>query len=326
MADIHEGELELELEDEFQEGEFEEEAGLEGEGWLGAIGNIASSLLGEEELEEESSLGEEELEEEMEEESGEGEGWLGAIGNIAGSLLGEEEFEEEFEFEDEGEQFSFGGFLKKALPVLKKVARVAAPIVGGALLGPAGAAIGKAAGSALTEEELEGEMEEEFEGEEEMANEIATHPLTHNEALAELMADAACRASREGEAEALVGAAAVTVLSPRDRRALRHIVPHLVRATSTLTRILRRHHRARVGIKTVPTIMRKTVKSLKRQAAKGHPITRRRVARTAAKHVKAVLGKPRVCATAIMRNSKVARAYKRPHRSAMHTRRRRHAA
>jgi len=326
MADTHEGELELELEDEFQEGELEEEAGLEGEGWLGAIGNIAGSLLGEEELEEESSLGEEELEEELEEEAGEGEGWLGALGNIAGSLLGEEELEGELEseFEDEGEQFSFGGFLKKALPVLKSVAKVAAPLVGGAILGPAGAALGKAAGAALGEEELEGEMEEEFEGEEEMANEIATHPLTHNEALAELMADAACRAAHEGEAEALVGAAAVTVLSPRDRRALRHILPHLVRATSVLTRILRRRRSRRLGLKTVPTIMRKTVKSLKRQAAKGHPITRRRVARTTAKHVRSVLGKPKVCATAIVRNSKVSRAYKRPHRgTGMRSRRRR---
>jgi len=44
------GELEDELEDEGEfedEGEDEDEAGLEGEGWLGAIGNIASSLLGE---------------------------------------------------------------------------------------------------------------------------------------------------------------------------------------------------------------------------------------------------------------------------------------
>src|SRR5216117_3651664 len=77
MAD-HEGELELELEQEFHEGELEGEgeaglegegegegefhelhefhegegeAGLEGEGWLGAIGNVAGSLLGEQEFE-----------------------------------------------------------------------------------------------------------------------------------------------------------------------------------------------------------------------------------------------------------------------------------
>jgi hypothetical protein len=55
----YESELELELEDEFHEGEFEgeDEAGMEGEGWLGTLGNIAGSLLGEseEELETETN-------------------------------------------------------------------------------------------------------------------------------------------------------------------------------------------------------------------------------------------------------------------------------
>ena len=64
MADMHEGELEMELEDEFHEGESEDESSLEGEGWLGAIGNIASSLLGE---------GEDEMEDE-------GEQFFGKIG------------------------------------------------------------------------------------------------------------------------------------------------------------------------------------------------------------------------------------------------------
>lgn len=311
MADMHEGELELELEDEFHEGEFEDEAGLEGEGWLGAIGNVVGSLLGEEELEDEHSLGEFEdehafLGEEEYEDEFEGEGWLGTIGNIAGSLLGEEEFEGEFE--DEGEQFSFGGFLKKALPVLKSVAKVAAPLVGGAILGPAGAALGKAAGSALGEQEMEDESE--YEGEQEMVHEIGAHPLTHNEALAEMMADAAAREMHEGEAEALAGAAAVTVISPRDRRALRRSLPHLVRATAILTRILRKRGRARIGVKAVPTIMRRAVKSLKRQSSKGLPVTRARVARTVAKQVHRVLGSPKACATAIMRNTKVTRGYK----------------
>ncbi len=332
MADMQEGELELELEDEFHEGELEDEAGLEGEGWLGAIGNVASSLLGEEELEDEASLGEFEDEQSLlsedefedEDEAGEGEGWLGTIGNIAGSLLGEEEFEDELE--DEGEYFSFGGFLKKALPVLKSVAKVAAPIVGGAILGPAGAALGKAAGSALGEEELEDEDEGEFEGEAEMVHEIAAHPITHNEALAEMMADAASRAMHEGEAEALAGAATVTVISPRDRRALRRSLPYLVKATAILTRILRKRARGRgkAGVKLVPTVVRRTVKSLKRHAAKGRPITRTRLARTTAKQVKRVLGSPKAAAAGIVRNTKVSRRYRRSRRRTrrVHNRRR----
>lgn len=340
MADMHEGELELELEDEFHEGE--EEAG-EGEGWLGAIGNIASSLLGEEELEDESShefhehelheheledehgFGEEELEEELEDEHGEGEGWLGAIGNIASSLMGEEELEDEMEFEDEGEQF-FGGigkFFKKAAPFLKKIAKVAAPIVGTAIGGPFGTILGQAASSALGEEELhEDELEDEIghEGEEEMAHEIASHELSHNEALAEMMAEAASHEMHEGEAEAMAGAAAVTVISPRDRRALRRILPHLVRGTAILTRILRKRRITRPAVRAVPTIMRRTVKDLKRQAAKGVPITRKTAARAAAKQVRRVLGSPKACRAAIMRNAKVSSRYKRRPRRGMRSR------
>ncbi len=60
-----EDEFEEELEDEMEgemEYEMEDEAGLEGEGWLGALGNIAGSLLGESENEYE---GEDEYEDEI---------------------------------------------------------------------------------------------------------------------------------------------------------------------------------------------------------------------------------------------------------------------
>lgn len=318
MAD-QEGELELELEQEFHEGE------TEGEGWLGAIGNIASSLLGEQEGEGEfESEFEGEFEGESEGET-EGEGWLGAIGNIAGSLFGESELEGEFEGEFEGELetelFSFGNFFKKALPILKKVAKVAAPIVGTAIAGPAGGMLGKAVGGLLgegefeSEFEFEGEGEGEFESESEMAHEIASHELTSHEAEAEMMAASASQERNEGEAEAMAGAAALTVISPPDRRALRRILPHLVRGTAILTRILRRRRITRPMVRAVPTIMRRTVKDLKRQARKGVPITRRRAARAAAKQVRHVLSSPKACKTAVARNLKVSRSYKRPRRT-----------
>jgi len=60
--------------------------------------------------------------------------------------------------------------------------------------------------------------------------------------------------------------------------------------------------------------MRRAVKSLKRQASKGLPVTRRRVAKTVATQIKKVLGNPHACAAAIKRNAKVSRAYKRPRR------------
>ena len=106
----------------------------------------------------------------------------------------------------------------------------------------------------------------------------------------------------------------MTVISPGDRRALRRILPHLVRGTAILTRILRRRRVTRPMVRAVPTIMRRTVKDLKRQAARGIPITRKRAARAAAKQVRRVLSSPKACAAAITRNVKVSRAYKRPRR------------
>jgi len=147
-----------------------------------------------------------------------------------------------------------------------------------------------------------------------MVHEIAAHPLSHNEAVAEMMAEAASHEAHEGEAEAMAGAATLTVISPKDRRALRRILPHMVRGTAILTRILRRRRLTRPMVRAVPSIMRRTVKDLKRQAARGIPITRKHAARAAAKQVRRVLGSPRACAAAITRNVKVSRAYKRPRR------------
>jgi hypothetical protein len=159
-----------------------------------------------------------------------------------------------------------------------------------------------------------------------MAQEIATHELTHNEAMAEVLAESASQEGHEGEAEAMAGAAAVTVISARDRRALRRILPHLVRAVAILTRILRRRRVTRPLVRAVPTIVRRTVKDLKRHAAKGKPVTRRTAARAAAKQVKRVLGSPKASAAAIGRNLKVSKSYKRPRRLRTRSRMRRRRA
>jgi hypothetical protein len=271
-----------------------------------------------------------ELEGELEGEGefeGEGEGFLGAIGNVLGGLLGEGELEGEGEFES-GEQF-FGGIaklIKRAAPMLKKVASIAAPMVAKAIGGPLGGIVSQVAGLGEGELELhelhelhelegEGEFETEFEGEMEVAHEIANHELTQHEALAEMMAESASHEMHEGEAEAMAGASVVTVISAADRRALRRILPHLVRGVAILTRILRRRRATRPAVRAVPTIVRRTVKTLKRQAAAGKPITRKAVARAAATQVRRVLGNPRACTAAITRNVKVSRAMKRSRRN-----------
>jgi len=161
------------------------------------------------------------------------------------------------------------------------------------------------------EGEYEGELETEQEGEYEAAQEIASHELTMHEALAEMMAEAASQEASEGEAEAMAGAAVMTVLSPRDRRSLRRLIPRLVKGAAVLTRILRRRRITRPAVRAVPTIMRRTVKSLKRQAAAGQPITRRAAGRTAARQVRRVLGSHRCLGAAVARNIRAGRAVKR---------------
>jgi hypothetical protein len=277
---------------------------------------------------------------------------------------GPHEFEQhELAHELEADQFfgriarGIGRFVRRAAPILRSIARVAAPMVGTAIGGPFGAILGRVASQALGEEEaalhewehheqahefeeelagaheweqheqaheFEDELAHEWEHHEgtheweqhefehhesahEVAHEISHHEITHHEALAEIMAEAAAHEQHEAQAEAMIGAAVVTVLSPRDRRALRRLLPHLVRGAAVLTRILRRRRMTRPAVRVVPTIMRRTVSTLKRQAAAGQPITRRAAARAATVEVRRVLGSPSACAAAIRQNVRSSR-------------------
>ena len=305
MAGMSTRELEAEFEGEFEEeyeGEFEEEGEEEGEEFLGTIARGIGGLLG-----------------------------------------GQGEFEEEYEFEEEGEEFfrRIARLVRRAAPLLRRVARVAVPIVGTAVGGPLGGALGRAATSALGEEEaeLEGEFEEEHEGEfeeegeeflgtiargiggllggqgefeEEYEFEEEAAPPTQSQAVGELMAAVASQARTEAEAEAMIGAATVTVISPRDRAALRRVLPHMVRGAAVLTRILRRRRVTRPVVRAVPTIVRNTGRTLVRQAAAGQPVTRRAAARVMATQTRRVLTSPPACTRAIVRNQRAARVAARP--------------
>lgn len=264
------------------------------------------------------SLGELESEFESEwEEEAEGEEFLGTLARGAASLLGlsesemEGEWEGEWEGEYESEEFfrRIGGFLRRAAPILRRVARVAAPIVGTAVGGPVGAALGRVAASALREGEfeyeMEGEYESEFEGEFE---EEAAGPITQQQALAEFMAAVASQAQTEAEAEAMAGAATIASLSPADRAALNRILPHLVRGAAILTRILRSRGVTRPAVRTVPTITRRTAQILTQRAAAGQPVTKRTAGRVMASQTRQVLSRPRTCASAIHRNIRATRA------------------
>jgi hypothetical protein len=360
------GEYETGLESEFEgapeiheahELESEEEFG----NILGAIGNIASSLLGEEEVHEGELHEAGEVHEGAHEGAHEfeGEEFLSTIARGIGSLLGGQgevqeahelgevheahelgevhEYEGEYESEYESEQFfrrvfrGIGGFVRRAAPLLRRVAKVAAPLVGTAVGGPLGGMLGRAVSSQL-ETELEagevhefethevheaageageahelGEYEEEFEGE----FETETAEISPHEALAEMMAAVASRSASDAEAEAMTGAAAVTIVSPSDAAALRRILPHIVRGSAILTRILRQRRVTRPVIRAVPTIVRRTTQILARRAAAGQPVTRRTAARVMAAQTRRVMGNPRVCAAALRRNVRGTRAIKR---------------
>jgi hypothetical protein len=114
LEDEFEAELEDESEDEMED-EMEDEAGLEGEGWLGALGNIAGSLLGESEDEDEA---EHESEDEYEDE-------ISPIRKIYSDAMMEHlgELAAEAESEDEAAEHFLplvGMAASKLLPVVAK--------------------------------------------------------------------------------------------------------------------------------------------------------------------------------------------------------------
>lgn len=319
-----ESELEQELESEGHFGELEYEIGMgefESEAEFG-------------ELESEAEFGEFELENEL----GEHEQGEQFLGNILSGLFGQSEGEfgegefGEFELEyEQGEQFfkkAFRGIskiVKRAAPILKGVARIAAPIagkaVGGIFGGPAGAMLGSKLASIAAQQLRELEMggiheleSHEFElGEHELGeNELGEHELAHelaeHEAQAEAMAHYAAFSESEHESEALVGAAITVALSPSDRRALRALVPNLVRGAAILSRILRMRKATRPFVRVVPEIMRRTVRTLKRGAATVRPITRKLAGAVMANQTRRVLSSPRYCAAVLRRNVRTTKA------------------
>jgi hypothetical protein len=77
-------------------------------------------------------------------------------------------------------------------------------------------------------------------------------------------------------------------------------------------------------VRVVPTIVRRTVRTLRRSAAAGQPITRRRAGQAMARQTRRVLGSPRYCGALLKRNIRATRAVnrRRPMAAAMAGRRR----
>jgi hypothetical protein len=119
-----------------------------------------------------------------------------------------------------------------------------------------------------------------------------------------LAAEAAHTAS-EAEAEALLGAALpITIRIIAGRRSLRRLTPALVQANGRLVRGLRRSGPAGPQLlRTVPAIQRRTLASLKAMQRSGRPIRPTMIAPLMAAHAAKVLGTPRICGPALVRNT-----------------------
>jgi len=206
-------------------------------------------------------------------------------------------------FDGEGEEF-FGKVwklakqaAKVAAPLAKKFAPAIGTVIGGALGGPAGAALGGKLGGFVKsmESEDEGETEDEM-------NAVSRIPVNDDQ-LSEAMAVAATR-SRPIDAGSLGSALTVTIAS-RAPLPVKAVMPVLAKAGGDVARKLAasRDPRARVLIRTLPTIQKRTIATLTKKAQSGKPITPRTAVRVMARHASRTLGNEQVIAKALANNA-----------------------
>jgi hypothetical protein len=133
------------------------------------------------------------------------------------------------------------------------------------------------------------------------------HPDAGEAALTEVLAAEAAHTPSEAEAEALLGAALpITIRIISGRGQLQRVTPALVRANARLVRGLRRSGPAGPNlIRLVPKIQRNTVATIKQQQRGGRPVSPSMVAPIMAAQATRVLGTPRKCGPALVRNAVV---------------------
>ncbi len=295
-------ELSGEPEDEFEDellgepsteiplGEYEAEFEDEDEQFMGGLLKGLGSALG---------LGEGEFEYEDEDEGEFEDEYELVAGTPAGTALGEEEYEDE----------QFLPLLAAAAPLAAKALPLATKFLPSAL-SAIGGLFGRRRGRARRRRE--GEYEDELEFELEYEDESPNAPMTRNEAIAQTMAAAAARTPSTHEAEALIGAATVMVITPREQATLQRlipdIVPKLVQVNSILTRMARRRRGTQPIVSILPTaVTRATVRPLVRRIRRGQPVTRATVGRVVQTQTRRALTQPRVAVRAARRNQRAVR-------------------
>jgi hypothetical protein len=213
-----------------------------------------------------------------------------------------------------------GSWQNTAVRLADRAILAAAPNIGAAIGGDRGENIGKAlqsAGLAIIpaewresefESEFEFESEHEFEGEGEISPVTRVYP----DAMMEHMALAAMEAENEHEAAegflplipliagkllplaAKMAPKIAGKLLPQVARAITRVTPQLNRGVGNLTRTLYRNPQTRPLIRTIPSVARRAVTTIAKQAAAGHPVTPRGALQVLARANHNVLSNPKI--------------------------------
>jgi len=233
------------------------------------------------------------------------------------------------ELAQEGEFFfkkafrSIGRGIKAAAKKLAPLAKGLAPMLAGSLASMipgagviAGPLAGQIVGQLVKEGEMEaGQMEMEFFGNNEMEAEVSNSEAAYEAALTEFLAAQAAESTMEGEAEAAIAAALpITVSIMGGKRALRPVMPAMTQATGQLTKMLRQQGPAgKQLLRTVPTIQRQTVATLKAAARAGQPINSATAVKAMAAATNNVLSNPQTVEKAVVRNAVLRQRTAPPH-------------
>jgi hypothetical protein len=263
-----------------------------------------------------------------------------ALGEYELEGLGEHELELEGELEGESEMpemFGFGdirnwanrqwtavrkpgSWQNTAVRLADRAILAAAPDIGAAIGGDRGSKIGKALQSAgmaiIPEEWRESELEFEFEGEGEISPVTRIYP----DAMMEHMALAAMEAENEHEAAegflplipliagkllplaAKMAPKIAGKLLPQVARTLTRVTPQLNRGVGNLARTLYRNPQTRPLLRTVPSVARRAVTTIAKQAAAGRPVTPNGALQVLARANHRVLSNPKLV-NAVMQKS-----------------------
>jgi hypothetical protein len=96
---------------------------------------------------------------------------------------------------------------------------------------------------------------------------------------------------------------------PKVMSAVSRVAPQLTRGVSRIAGTLYRNPQTRALLRTVPTIARRTMSTLARQAARGQPVTPQTAVRTLARQAATLINSPRRCAETIRRARVLDRIY-----------------